>query len=1121
MSKKPADEPPRTPLQPRTTVFDTRDDDEAPATPAAEPLHSLHPDDAERYQLGPEHARGGLGRVYRAHDRRLERTVAIKALAREANPRAAARFQREALVTARLQHPGIVPVYDSGRWPDGKPFYAMKLVAGRTLDEAVAAAPDFAARLALLPHVLAVAEAVAYAHSEGVVHRDLKPSNVMIGDFGETVVVDWGLARDRRVSGSGDEPREASRDDGGQYQVSHSGVTRVGAVVGTPAFMPPEQARGDAVDERADVYAIGAILYHVLAARAPFEGDTDSVLAKVVVVPPAPLEELAPAVPRDLLAIVAKAMARDPAARYPSARELAADLSLFLTGQLVGAREYDRVTLLLRWLRRHLLLTSVVLAALVVVVVVAGVSFRRVRRERSFAEQAAAREKARADAMILTQAETVQYGDPTRALAWLKTYPENGSDWTRVRAIARAARERGPARHVFRPPGNFSPIMSWDGGRQLLVIDGRRTMYVLDVATGARRVVCLPAGLSDQWRIDETFGRELATLLVDGRVLVWNQGLDAAEEVALVPGAQAASLSSDGKWLVVARADGLVLLVDRHSGAESLLGDDVVSVDEVQFVPGTSRVLLSGSGAARLYDVEEQRVIYAASPGVSKAWVSQQGRYLALKRRAGFEWLDAVTLESHGVAAGQLAIIGPVAFLPDGRVVYAERGHGVQLWEPRSGQVESLTSAPAWSLSVSPGGRQVAYFDDRSDLMVLDLETHRSRAFLGMAHFGRATTFLGEQLVTAEIEASDIRLWDLSSLPAQVVPLGAQGFEPTFALVDDGRTLIAGAQDGRLVRVRLPGGEPEVVTRIKGVATALAATPDGATLLVIDDRGDMYRIAHGRSDQRFAGVGRMDQLELTRDGRFAVGVSFHTGEVRAWDLERRTARDLGDQLVDCGEIFLSADQRTVALGCLSSPAAGIPLFDLERGTTRYLPAPVNARVHGFSPSGKYLFGGDLHGNVLRWQIKSGEISVRQVHSANAQSGRPISDDVVVSDGKDGVKLTLFSLGTSVVVDASPGLHNLMLSPDRGLVVGHDPSQQELLQIWDLVSHERWSALRLSGHRTGIAYDHSLVVPSLDGALYIFAPPALQGGAPAATRAWLDEVTSYHLDDELEPVATCD
>ena len=160
------------------------------------------------------------------------------------SPDLIARFVREAMVTANLQHPAIVPVYEVGRWPSGEPFYAMKLVRGRALDALIVEATT--------------------THERGIVHRDLKPANVLVGPYGETVVIDWGLARNlgERDVASGAPVAPPPADE--------PGATVAGAVLGTPAYMPPEQAAGAPLDERADVYAIGAILYHVLAGERPY-----------------------------------------------------------------------------------------------------------------------------------------------------------------------------------------------------------------------------------------------------------------------------------------------------------------------------------------------------------------------------------------------------------------------------------------------------------------------------------------------------------------------------------------------------------------------------------------------------------------------------------------------------------------------------------------------------------------------------------------------------------------------------------------------------------------------------------------------------------------------------------
>ena len=329
------------------------------------------PVDQAHYILDREIARGGMGRIRVARDRRLRRDVAVKEIL-HADSATALRFEREVRITARLQHPSIVSVHEAGRWPSGEPFYAMKLVTGRSLDEVISSAKSLEERLALLPNVLAIADAIAYAHGERVIHRDLKPKNVLVGAFGETVVIDWGLAKDLA-----DTTALEGGDSGGH--TSSGSETEVGEVIGTPAYMPPEQAEGKPVDERADVYSIGAILDHLLSGRPPYTGSNS--LAIIIAVregPPVPLAKRQPGVPPDLLAIVERAMARDPSARYPSARELAEDLRRFQTGQLVGAHRYSLGQLLRRWMRKYRTALGVAGIAFVVLVVVAIVAVQRI-----------------------------------------------------------------------------------------------------------------------------------------------------------------------------------------------------------------------------------------------------------------------------------------------------------------------------------------------------------------------------------------------------------------------------------------------------------------------------------------------------------------------------------------------------------------------------------------------------------------------------------------------------------------------------------------------------------------------------------------------------------------------
>jgi serine/threonine-protein kinase len=361
----------------------------------------------QRYVLGRLHATGGIGRVWLAHDPALGREVALKELRpeRAGHPAHASRFLKEAQVTGQLEHPGIVPIYEVGRRPDdGAPFYTMRFVRGRTLADAAAAYHERRKRGAdgpaglrdLLTALVGVCQAVAYAHSRGVLHRDLKPENVVLGDYGEVIVLDWGLAR--LLDQPADDlaaPLELSPD-------SHQ-ATQQGQVLGTPAYMAPEQAEGrlDLLGPRTDVYGLGAVLYKLLTGRPPFTGpDVPAVLRRVLTEEVAPPRALVRPTPRALEAVCLKALAKSPADRYASAGEMAKDVQRFLADEPVSVYREPVLSRLFRWGRRHRTVVSAAAALLLTATAALGVSTFLISKEQQATraqKEQAERQRDRAD----------------------------------------------------------------------------------------------------------------------------------------------------------------------------------------------------------------------------------------------------------------------------------------------------------------------------------------------------------------------------------------------------------------------------------------------------------------------------------------------------------------------------------------------------------------------------------------------------------------------------------------------------------------------------------------------------------------------------------------------------
>lgn len=790
--------------------------------------------DPRHYEFGEDVARGGMGVVRRARDRRTGRWVAIKELIGETvHPVQRRRFVREARITAQLQHPNIVPVYEIGQWPDGRPFFAMKLVGGRPFDVVADEALDADARLALVPRILPAVDAIASAHEAGIIHRDLKPANVLLGEFGETIVIDWGLAKGIGEAEATDSLEIDALDSIDSMQGSEQ-LTRAGTIVGTPAYMPPEQARAEPLDARADVYALGALLYHALCGRAPYEGGASQAVRALLTGPPTPLRTIAPNAPPDLVSIVDKAMARDPADRYADARELARDLDAFRTGRLVGAYEYTSWELLTRFVRRNRALS----ATLLLLVVLAAVAVAFIVREQRVAERERTRARGAEQRAVANELEV--HRRLARAHARSASRRLRLGDHLGAELLAAAALRESPEhpRSPNRPesadasgardPTLAGAVATWAAARALRFATRTRTLrhhtdWIYDVLVSP----------DDRW---------VVTTAADHRVIVWSAARGAVHRV--LEGHEGnvfqAALDRDARRLATSSYDGTVRLWSFPDGAPIATIDHPADrVYGTCFAADGTLVSAGGDGRVAVFAPDGAlRRLLPATDAIPWRLVCAQDAPFVLVGTVGPETIGLdlvsgeVTRRFGEVDDGRRAHTTMGVQLVGGRLVTVDEEGLLRRFDRATGglldtvqfdfQVESVAASPdgRW---LALGGDDIALVDARTLRTMARLDGHRTRV-VALAFDSR-----GGRLYSGS-QDHDVVEWELPRQRA-----GAVLTTPGRALIDvvvegpGGRLVAAG--DDAIVRVwDLERGALQDERRVHTAPVRAAAFLDADTL---------------------------------------------------------------------------------------------------------------------------------------------------------------------------------------------------------------------------------------------------------------------------------------------------
>ena len=1058
--------------------------DEAPRDQFATQAYSVSDGSVGlRYRPIRPHARGGLGEVLVAYDEELNREVALKQVQdRFADDQASrARFVLEAEVTGGLEHPGIVPVYGLGAYADGRPYYAMRFIRGLSLKDAVDEfhRADNARRgpgeralefRKLLSRLIGVCEAIEYAHCRGVIHRDIKPGNIMLGKFGETLVVDWGLAK---LTGRPDTHRELDERPLQPESLATSMPTMMGTALGTPQYMSPEQALGrlDLVSGASDVYSLGATLYFVLTGVSPFEdADLVTILQKVQRGQFPPPRSISKSVPRGLEAICLKAMALEIKDRYPSAAALANDLEHWLADEPISALPDSWVRRAARWSRHHRAWALSGAATLLLVAVASTVAMFFVDRERRRADKNAddaieargqeAEQRRHAEREART-ANALRLASQSRET--LRSLPQRGLLLAVESLRATTSHDEPPLAECRQAlcdalaavggtplPGHTSPLqtvaMSGDG-RWLTTgsEDGTARLWNLSRKNPPSNAV--NAAQSDEFH---------STILAGHTGAVW-----------------VSAFSGDGHWLVTAGQDTAARLWDLTAANPQsdpiVLAGHTAAINAVAFGSDAHWLATaSNDKTTRLWNLKSGKpaemplVLAGHEADVDALAFSDDGRWLATggdDHTARLWDLQASEpAERPLVLRGHAQALLALAVSPDSRwLVTASADRTARLWDlsasdiPDSAVTLSGHEDAINAVAISSNSRRLftASFDGTVRIWPLGRSTVSAAAQTLRGHdagiFCLAVSHDGRWLASGSADKT-ARLWDLEAADPGASSIVLRGHEReirALALRDDGRLLATAGGDtaARIWDFDQHDGPamPAVIRGHTRTILDLASSADGRWLATAsaDRTAALFELISGDWPRnRLVLTGHREgvwRVVFDRTGRWLASVS-HDATARLWNLSSKDPASVSAELTGHeGPVWTAVftpDGRRLATGSADHTAR---LWD----TTTNDPSATSIVLRGHddevtslaaSSDGHWLFSGGKDATVRRWDL---------------QAAQP-ADDALVFKGHE-------SEVAQVVV-----------SPDsRWLVAaGHSP----VVHVWSSRGEEASQPRALGAHR---------------------------------------------------------